>query len=300
MTSSRSDLRVFCDYLDVTYSPIECPYPELNLQLLDAGFEVSRDTGGSRCYLSPNGARGMVKIEHRSRFARISISGASCAVLRGMGLWEPVLAILGSVPHKVTRVDVALDLAMDAADVIPALCARYPEGKVNLSRKALPVTRMVQTRADGRESGTYYVGHRTKARFTGKVYDKSLQALEVLGHTIETTTRFEMTACKDSGATLKDAALPSALFWHIASPAFLSRPEGVQMWVPNDDLGWTAAKREFNPAETLKRRVESSAELDAFLDVADAMGASGRAYLLHLISRRLSAETGSESGEEAA
>jgi hypothetical protein len=218
-----------------------------------------------------------------------------------MGIWEPVLAILGSSPHKVTRVDVALDLLMDAADVIPALCARYPDGRVNLSRKALPVTRMLKTRADGRESGSYYVGDRKgAARFIGKVYDKSLQALEVLGHQIETTTRFEMTARKDSGATLRDAALPSALFWHIASPAFLSRPEGVSMWVPNDDQGWTSPKREFNPAETLKRRVESSAELEAFLAVADAMGASGRAYLLHLISRRLSPEEGSEGAVEAA
>ena len=28
----------FCDFLDVTYSPVDCPYPELSLLLLGAGF----------------------------------------------------------------------------------------------------------------------------------------------------------------------------------------------------------------------------------------------------------------------
>lgn len=301
MTSSlKSDLPIICDWLDVTYSPIDCPYPELNLMLLSAGFGVARDTGGSRCYLPPAGVRGMLRIDHRVKFARVSISGGACASLRSMGLWEQMLMVLGGSPHKVTRIDAALDLPVDAADVIAALCARYPDGKVNLSRKALPVTRMTQTRDDGRESGSYYVGRMTKARFTARVYDKSLEALAKRGEVLPTTTRFEVTACKDSGATLRDAALPSAIFWHIASPAFLSRPEGVAMWVPDDDQGWSAPKREFSPAETLKRRVESSAELEAFLAVADSMGASGRAYLLNLISRKLSAEPGDLEAHEAA
>jgi hypothetical protein len=301
MTSSRaSELPVICDWLDATYAPTECPYPELNLLLLDAGFEVARDTGGSRCYMPPAGARGMIRIEHRQRFARISLSGGACSALRSLGLWEQVLMILGSSPHKVTRVDAALDLPLDAADVIRALCARYPEGKVNLSRKALPVTRMTQTRDDGQESGSYYVGRMTKARFTARVYDKSLEALSKRGEQLPTTTRFEVTACKDSGATLRDAALPAALFWHIAAPAFLTRPEGVPMWVPNDDQGWTAPKRAFDPAETLRRRVEGSAELEAFLDVADSMGASGRQYLLHLISRKLRELDDSQESPEAA
>jgi hypothetical protein len=187
---------------------------------------------------------------------------------------------------------------MDAADVIPSLMARYPDGRVNLSRKALQVSRMLQVREDGRESGTFYVGHRSKARYTARVYDKSLEALVRRGELLPTTTRFEVTACKDSGATLRDAALPTAIFWHIAAPALLKRPEGVPMWVPNQDLGWTAPAPSFNPAEVLQRRVESSAELEAFLQVADSMGSSGRSYLLHLITRRLSDSASPEGSAE--
>lgn len=288
-SSSTSKLPIICDFLDVTFAPDDCPYPELNLLLLGAGFEVSRDQGGSKCYLPPSGARGLVKVVHASRFAKVSISGGACASLRGLRLFEQVLWILHSSPHKVTRLDAALDLSMDAADVMQALCARYPSGRVNLGRKALPVTRLTSVRADGRESGTYYVGHRTAARFTARVYDKTLEVLEKRGEVIPMTTRFEVTARKDSGATLRDAGLPDAIFWHIAAPALLQRPEGIPVWSPNTDAAWSAPERVFDPAETLRRRVEGSPELDAFLAVADAMGPSGRAYLLHLLSQRVRA-----------
>ncbi|MNN15154.1 Replication initiation factor [compost metagenome] len=285
--SPANKLQIICDWLDVTFAPDDCPYPELNLLLLGAGFEVSRDQGGAKCYLPPSGSRGMVQIVHASRYAKVSISGGACAVLRDLRLFEQVLWILHSSPHKVTRLDAALDLPLDAAQVIEALCARYPDGRVNLGRKALPVTRLVSTRADGRESGTYYVGHRTAARFTARVYDKTLEALEKRGEVMPTTTRFEVTARKDSGATLRDAGLPEAVFWHIAAPALLKRPEGIPVWSPNTDAAWAAPARVFDPAETLRRRVEGSAELDALLAVADAMGGSGRSYLLHLLSRRV-------------
>lgn len=288
MTSSPAcSLPIICDFLDVTFAPDDCPYPELNLLLLGAGSEPSREQGGAKCYLPPSGARGMVKVIHSARFAKVSISGGACAVLRDLRLFEQVLWLLYSSPHKVTRLDAALDLPLDAADVIGALCARYPDGRVNLGRKALPVSRLVSTRDDGRESGTYYVGHRTAARFTARVYDKTLEALAKRGEVLPTTTRFEVTARKDSGATLRDAGLPAALFWHVAAPALLKRPEGIPVWQPNTDAAWAAPTRVFDPAETLRRRIEGSAELDALLAVADAMGGSGRSYLLHLLSKRV-------------
>lgn len=65
------------------------------------------------------------------------------------------------------------------------------------------------------------------------------------------------------------------------------------MWAPNTEMGYTAPTRTFEPAETLRRRVESSAELEAFLAVADSMGHSGRDYLIHLLTRKV------RSGEES-
>lgn len=299
MTSSRiSSPRVVCDWLDVTFSPTDCPYPELNLLLLDAGFTVQRDSGGSRCYVPPVG-RGMVQVTHASRYAKVSLSGGACSALRDMGLFDQALHVLSTSPHKVTRVDAALDVLTDASYVIESLSARYPDGRVALGRKALPVKRILSTRVDGRDSGTYYVGHRTAARFTARVYDKTLEALEKRGEILPPTTRFEVTARKDSGATLRDAALPASLFWHIAAPALLKLPEGVPVWQPNTDMTWTSERPTFDPAATLRRRVEYSAELDALADVADALGDEGRNYLLRLIERRLTQPAGVDGGVPA-
>ncbi|GHS84516.1 hypothetical protein PAGU2196_53500 [Pseudomonas sp. PAGU 2196] len=299
--TGASGLPIICDYIDTTYSPVEAPYPEVNTFLLGAGLVVTRERSGRLMYRPPKGmGNGVVAIDHRAGFARFSASGGICSVFRGQGVWEEYLSLLGTSPHKVTRVDAALDLPIDAADVIPSLCARHPTGKANLSRKALAISRLVSVRDDGRESGTFYIGRHAKAaRFTARVYDKSLEALQVRGEVLPTTTRFEVTACKDSGATLRDAAQPEALFWHIAAPALLQRPEGVPMWAKNQDLGWVSPPRTFNAAEVLQRRIESSAELDALLQVADSMGASGRAYMLHLLTRRLNAQSSSEGLSEA-
>lgn len=294
MTSSPTS---FCDYLDVTYSPVDCPYPELNLLFLGAGFIVRRDASGAVFYTPPS-ERGVAKISHASRFAKVSLSGGVCEALRLAGLWDEALSILGSSPHKVTRLDAAVDLPIDAAPVISALRRRYPEGRVNLGRKALPVSVMLSIRDDGQESGTFYVGHRTAARMTCRVYDKALEALVKRGEKLPPTTRVEVTARKDSGATLRDAALPDALFWHIASPALFKQPEGVPVWVPNTEMGYTAPARSFEPAETLRRRVESSPEIEAFLAVADSIGASGRSYLLHLLARRVNGQ--SDESQDAA
>lgn len=284
MTSSP--ISSFCDWLDVTFSPIDWPYPDLNLLLLGADFVVRREQSGGSIYVPPSG-HGAVKFVTAGKFAKVSISGGACEYLRSVGLWNEALWILSTSPHKVTRIDAAVDLPMDAAPVISMLRQKYPSGMVSLGRKALPVTVMLSTRADGVESGTYYVGHRTSARKTCRVYDKTLEMLEKRGVHVPPTTRVEVTARKDAGATLRDAAEPDSLFWDIAAPAILIAPEGTPMWLPDTEMGFTAPSKPFDAAETLRRRIECSAELDAFLSVADGMGGAGRDYLLHLISRRI-------------
>ena len=75
------------------------------------------------------------------------------------------------------------------------------------------------------------LGHRTAARMTARVYDKSFEALKNRGEVYPLpVTRYEVTARKDSGVTLRDAAEPAAIFWHIASPALIpSKPKGIPM-----------------------------------------------------------------------
>jgi hypothetical protein len=169
---------------------------------------------------------------------------------------------------------------------------RYPSGEVSLRRKSVKCKTILEVRPDGRESGTWYAGHKSKARFTARVYDKALEALTKRGEKLPPTSRIEVTAKGgDCGATLRDAWRPASLFWHIASPAIITAPEDCTMWTPDLELGWASPPRQFNPAEVLRRRIESMSMLDALGLVADDLGPNGRAYLLHLIEKRLDAPT---------
>lgn len=277
---------IFCDWLDVTYAPNDCPYPELNRLLLGAGFALSRDNSSFRTYVPPGG-HGSLRVSHSTRYARISLSGAACASLRASRLWDEVLFILGSSPHRVTRLDAALDIPRDAADVLEELRLRYPDGQVSLSRKAQRVTEFLSVRPDGRRSGTYYVGHKDNARQSIRVYDKALEQLDKRGLTIPPLTRYEVTARKDYGATLRDAAVPESIFWHIAAPSLLTAPKGVPMWMPNLEQLRTPPAPSFTAYEVLKRRVENSPELEALADLSDLLGPDGRKMLLHMLEKRV-------------
>lgn len=293
-----SSFKVFIDWLDVTYSPDCAPFPGVNRLLLEAGFDAETSDRDSYSYRHGRNASAVVLFGRSRGSMRASFSGAACALFREHGSWMELLSELSSAPHRVTRLDPALDLPMDGADLVDLMRRRYPDGRASLSRKAMPTTVMLAVRPDGRETGTWYIGKMKRARYTARVYDKAWEVLQKAHRVIPPTARVEVTAKGgDSGATLRDAAEPAALFWHLASPAILEAPEGVPVWIPNRDLGWEAPKREFSPAALLQRRVEDFAMLDALAVVADEMGPEGRSYLLGLIKDRLEAPKPIETAE---
>lgn len=283
-------MNVICDWLDVTFAPDDCPYPDVNRLLLAAGYEVLFSDGSAFGYAPPSPHRGSLHVKHSSRWARISASGGVCSHLRESGLWMDFLSALSSSPHKVTRLDAALDLPLDGADLIDAMRARYPSGSCSLGRKAIPTSLMLNVRPDGRETGTWYAGQRTRARTTARVYDKAWEMLSKYDTAMPPTARVEVTGREGTGVTLHDAAKPAGFFWSVASPAILKAPEDAPVFVPNTDLGWTGPKPQFDPAALLRRRIEGLGELDALLLVADEMGPSGRGYLLHLLKARLESD----------
>lgn len=299
MTSSASN-RIFCDWLDVTFSPVDAPYPALNRLLLDSGFFVESSDSTTFVYTHPQALSGVLMIGPSRGSLRVSVSGAICTCLRALGVWDSFLSELGTSPHRVTRLDAALDLPIDGADLVALMRNRYPSGLVNLRRKSVKCTTILEVRPDGRESGTWYAGHKSKARFTARVYDKALEALSKRGEHLPPTARVEVTAKGgDCGATLRDAWRPASLFWHIAAPAIVAEPEDCPVWTPNLELGWSSPPREFNPSELLRRRIDSMAMLDALGLVADDLGPHGRDYLLHLIKKRLEASASFQAPAEA-
>ena len=72
--------------------------------------------------------------------------------------------------------------------------------------------------------------------------------------------------------SLRDAGDPEAMFWHFASPALLKRPPGIPDWEPTGSPDWTMPDFLVEPAEVLKRRVETSADLTALITLSDQLG----------------------------
>lgn len=294
MTSSA--VNVFCDWLDVTFSPDCSPYPGLNRLLLSAGFDVDSSDRSTFVYSHQSFPQGKLVMGPSRATFRVSASGAICAALRSLDIWHDYLSELATAPHKVTRLDAAVDVPIDGADMVQLMRDRYPSGEVNLRRKAVRTSVILEVRPDGRESGSWYAGRRSRARFTARVYDKALEALSKRGWLMPPTSRIEVTAAgSDAGATLRDASMPAALFWHIAAPAIVTAPEDAPMWVPNTDCHWVAPNREFDPAMVLRRRVEAMAMLDALALVADELGPQGRTYLQHLVNARIDAAAASSA-----
>lgn len=296
--SPASSPAVITDALDVTFSPGDFPYPELNALFLATGFKpISTPAGGTPLYRTPCG-RGTVKIDQRARFSRVSCSGAACHHLRHSEAWLDYLSILSSSPHCVTRLDAALDLAIDGADLVDSMRKLHRDGSVSLGRKAIKTSVILSVRDDGRESGTWYAGYGSSAKATAKVYDKALQMLQRFGEVIPPRGRVEVTAWKGYGATLRDAAMPAAIFWHIASPALLQAPEGIPMWQPDTDGGWQTERRDIVPAQVLRNRVENSGELTALLELASTFQ-GGLEYLRHLLNQRVTAASSEGAAETA-
>lgn len=235
-----------------------------------------------------------VHVTRRRGFHVASFSGGALGHIRhASGWWEEVLSILGSVPHTISKLDIAHDVAVDGADTIESLRDLVPGEASNLlSRKRLPVDWFLAQRdSDGRYTGTMYIGRRTTARLRLKVYDKAFERRVNAGLLVPPTTRYELTFMKDykgGGISLRDAYEPERLFWDGMPARLLPRPPGVAPWSAADGVGWSAGPRvERLPADVLSHRLHDSAELEVLTRIADEMGPGGRVWLLRRLAERL-------------
>lgn len=282
MTSSSS---VFCDWLDVTYSPLGSAVEDLRLWLDVQLFPV-RFSDGVKCLVDIG--CGVIKIECKPGFHRVSASGSVVSHLRGLGLFDEYLSILAMYPHKVTRLDAACDYAVDGPVFLRSLEARYPLDTVCLQRKALRVKRLYSCRAsDGLLTGTWYAGHKSNARVTVRVYDKQAEALDNRAEVLPPTTRVEFTFRKDHGCTLRDAAMPYSLYHQFASPTIVPMPADAAEWVAHGE-GWPSAARPPKlPYEVFVRRLETSPELARLAELCSGFGEAGEATLIRAFTAQL-------------
>lgn len=290
-------MTVICDWLDVTYAPDNTPEHSVFSVIQSANAECKDSDGtGSLWFLGG----GVLKIEYRRNHARFSASGSFLAALRLEGLYMDYLSALADSPHAVTRLDAALDVPKDSPGILKALHRQYPTG-VAFTRKALKTKRILETRPDGQESGTWYAGHKQKGMVTARVYDKQLER-EAKGDPLPMPlTRYEFTFRRAMQATLHDAAEPERIFWVYGERLLLKRPSHVPEWISGWGGGWTY-KREDKPLPAvLKQRIESSADLRALAALAERADCIEWAEQLLLRAFRRHVEgTGTLGGSEDA
>jgi len=278
---------VVADWLDVTCSPDDFDQVRGVIEGVLMRADCSSKEDGQ--WRGPSGS-GLVRIEQRRRggnsYGKLSASGEILAHLRACGLFLDYLAALSGVPHRITRLDCALDTEEDGADVVRRYRRRYGRScRVRLSHKAVRSWFYTSAREDGRETGTFYVGDRRKAEITARVYDKAQQLAEAKGVCSPPRTRYELTVRKGL-ASLRDAAEPDRLFWHYMAPGLLRRPAGVPAWESGWGGEWVQEPADADLWALLRYRVATSGELAALFRLAEQAGAEGPAYLFRLLRRQ--------------
>ena len=285
---------IFCDWLDTTYATDSPVIEDITSFVTENGAHCSHGDEKRRTYRFDSDLyKGSLVLENSSRFSRVSVSGSVLTHLRSLGLYLEFIGKLSTEAHNVSRMDLARDEHSDGADMIKKMRRKYSKPGVTcaLGRKSLPVSYVTSVRADGRETGTFYAGNRTRARVTGRVYDKQAQMLAVHGEKIKPTVRTEITVRGENGrssASLYDAIHPEKLFWHVASPVLLKAPKGMPNWVSGWGGSWDyVVPEKLLPAESLARMVEYMPALDDLIAQADRInGDGGRKYLLRLLETK--------------
>ena len=290
-----SSLNVFCDWADVTCSADESFLTNFYTFLrYHVEWSLAVDDDDKKLYSYDGGT---IHITIKPAFHRVSLSGGALAYFRKQGALDEMLFVLSEVPHKVTRLDAALDLPIDGPIFLRKLESAYPKDTMNFSRKALKVTRMYSAReTDGQQTGTWYAGHRSSARVTARVYDKIQELVDKRGlyrPSLEERfprglTRVELTFRKDFGCTLRDISMPASLFYEYSEPVLVNRPQGVSPWSPTDMVGWAGVAPD--RSLTLSRfryKLEQSPELTRIAQLAAQFGPNGtdvviRAFRTHI------------------
>ena len=279
----------FCDYLGCSFPPKDSPFVPLERILSELGG-YRADKGDNPLWRFPE-ITGTVKYQETSRFAFVGISGAVCALLRATeGAWLEMLSTVGSGPHKVTGMHLAVDLPVAGADYVLPLKAKYP-ATVKLTRKSVRTRVMTEQGPDGRETGTFFAGDRKVNKVSAIVYDKALEAMNKRAEYLPPTTRVEVRLKGDcvapgQGMTLRDAVICDPAFYHYASPSLLHRPPEVPQWIPGEDLNWESDWTPVDPLVRLERILWAFPEMARWVELADSTP-GGRAFLLRQIAMRV-------------
>lgn len=238
---------VFCDWLDVTYSPEAFDYDDFYFaftQIYPDVTEAVPRSDGTRVIVVGYGA---LHLTFKKSFIRVSASGGVLNALRDADCYQGFLGLLTDHPHRVTRIDVSMDRSVNAPRVISDLWGRYKDG-LTLGQRPLTTNRIVARDDLKRSTGTFTAGYRSKATRTLKVYDKRWEVMCKQGLPIADRVRYEFTMKGGKSHThaqpsLRDALIPEALFWDMAKD-ILKVPKGVPAWSDTSMTPWSFERPE--------------------------------------------------------
>lgn len=284
---------VFADWLDVTCSPKpgESFLDDVQYALDSLGAYVNKfeKEDKDRSKLTYHLGSGTILLIRSKRFHKVGCSGAALSEIRYRCKLDYFLSCIGSVPHSITRLDVALDFNVDGADIFSAYEKRYskPSRYPKLTRKTVTPTYISSLRpSDGRRTGTVNVGGYKNTKVSARIYDKQHQMLEKFGEEIPPTTRFELTVRKDMSPSLRDVSEPTAIFWHYMGRSVLKAPKGIPSWEAGWGGEWSMVVEKPLVYEVVKAKIESNPELLRIFELADSMSGDGREIALNMIRRQ--------------
>ena len=272
----------FCDFIGITV-PAEVwdsLRAEVEAELQNIGMGVEVDDDRSVLWRASDGT-GTVKANKVGKVWALGTSGAVCAGLRTAGRFLDYLAAIGTRPHRVTRLDATLDVQADAAPIVAEVTRAGRAGELSLTRKSVKpadVLAFSGVRADGAISGTVYVGAK-RADVRLVVYDKQHERASRKLPDSGPLTRYELRLRAGAGVTLRDAAMPTSVFWHFMRESGITpgHPSGDHSSVWSPEGSGFAIERTAPPlpAQRLKRRCESSADLRSLVALAESCGPYG-------------------------
>lgn len=268
--TDRAPVKV--DWLDFTL-PQELGLLPSFRRLLERTGMTGQQSGDQWLYAAPDRS-GVCKLGPTRGVDRVSLSGGVLTHLRDdLHGWSDLLDWLSESPHRITRLDAALDVYADAVPVLRKLRQRTGKlgGYLALGQRAAPVTWVLGRNTEGQETGTMYVGVRGKSQFLARVYDKKHERISKGHECPYPVVRYEIEARGTTGKRspcLNDLHDPSSLFWHFAAPSLLKRPPDVPEWQPEQFQTFTVPRPAPDPLQRVWRFVEASGFFAGLVAVA--------------------------------
>lgn len=273
---------VFADWLSVTCSPDDSFLDSVQYALDSMGGVVS-SVDKSVVYRLGSGT---IKILKQKTFHGISVSGGALFRMRELRKLDFFLSCISETPHRVTRLDAAIDFGIDGPVVFShyqkrfARASRYPK----LSRKTVEPSYYSSMRpSDGQITGTVYIGD-NKSKVSARIYDKQEEARRKRGEELPPTTRFELTIRGDMNPSLRDVSEPTAIFWHYMGKTVLEAPTDAPVWEQGWGGNWDMQVEKPLLYQVVKSKIENNPELLRIFELAESMSPDGRRIAMRMIN----------------